>query len=91
MAMKFSGGGAGGAVFTFGCALLILIQELFAVLGRQKIALENKLLRLGVHRSRRYTRHTADKNSGRVAEFKRKALETWQRTEILLPALHHLK
>jgi hypothetical protein len=46
-----------------------LIQELFAVLVRQKIALENKLLRLGVHQSRRYTTHTVDKYSGRVADI----------------------
>src|SRR6185369_15856631 len=54
--MKFSGGGAGGWLVTFGCSLLILIQELFAVLARQKIALKNKLLWYCVHHSRRYSR-----------------------------------
>jgi hypothetical protein len=36
IAMKFNGGGAGGWLLTFGCSLLILFQELFTLLERQK-------------------------------------------------------
>jgi hypothetical protein len=34
---------------------------------------------------------TVNRNLDRDPDFRRKALDTWQRTEILLHALHHLK
>jgi polyferredoxin len=55
MAMKFNGGAVGGWLVTFGCWLLILILELFALVVRQKITLANKLVSADVHQSRRYT------------------------------------
>jgi hypothetical protein len=52
-ATKLSGGGVGCWLFTFGRSLLILILELFSLLARQKIVLENKLVSDNVHQSRR--------------------------------------
>ena len=71
--MKFSGGGVGGWLVTVGCSLLILIQELFALLARQKIALKNKLLWFYVHQSRRYSRSAVNRNLGRVSKLKKGA------------------
>jgi hypothetical protein len=62
------------------------------MVARQKIVLANKLLGRNVHLSRRNSRATVgNRILDRVPEFKRKALDTWQRTEILLHALHHWK
>lgn len=54
-ATKFGGGGVACACwgFTVGRSLLILILELFFMLARQKIVLENKLVSSDVHQSRR--------------------------------------
>ena len=49
IAMKLSGGGAGGWLVTLGRSLLIFVQELFTRLARQKIAWKNKLLESRVH------------------------------------------
>jgi hypothetical protein len=68
-----------------------LLQELFAVLARQKIALKNKLLWFGVHPSRRYSTGAKNRFLDRVPKLKKGAGKTWQRTEILLPVLHHWK
>lgn len=92
MAMKFSGGGAGGGLVTFGCWLLILIQELFTLLARQKIALGEQTT--FVHRTSKSSLH---QERGRANIWtaalilEERRWETWQRTEILLHALHHLK
>jgi hypothetical protein len=47
-----------------------LLQELFAVLARQKIALKNKLLWFGVHPSRRYSTGAIKQIFGPRAEIK---------------------
>lgn len=47
-----------------------LIQELFAEVARQKIALKNKLLWFSVHPSRRYSTGAVNRNSDRVPAIK---------------------
>ena len=68
----------------------LLIQELFRVVARQKIAWRTNYLQ------RAYIKVVVSTASGqqkmdRIADFEERRFQTWHRTEILLPALHHWK
>ena len=68
----------------------LFVQELFCVVARQKIAWRTNYLHLAYIKVVVSTARGRQKMD-RAAEFEERRFQTWQRTEILLPALHHWK
>jgi hypothetical protein len=87
--MKFGGGGAAGL---FGCSVLICKKELFNSSGvKRNVRSEQTPWSLRTS-TQVIKENDAVGPMDRVSDFERKgAYLTWQRTEILLPALLHLK